>query len=104
MMVHLNFVMPFEDYEKIKALVINKLDIVRDVKFNFEYEEMAMDDEQIVRLYLPYMIENVNGDYVSITKMIVEKKASVTDAAVTYYALGDFATDRLNERLSHRFS
>ncbi len=104
MTVHLNFVMPFEDYEKIKALVINKLDIVRDVKINFEYEDMAMDDEQIVKLYLPYMIENVNGDYVSITKMIVEKKANVVDSAVTYYALGDFATDRLNERLAHRFS
>ena len=103
MPVRLNFVMPFLDYEKIKALIINKLDMISDVKFAFEYEDMALDDALIARLFLPYMIEEVNGEYVSITKMIDEKEVKVEESKVTYYALGDFATEQLNDRLSRRF-
>ncbi len=104
MPVRLNFVMPFLDYEKIKALIINKLDMISEVKFAFEYDEMALSDALIARLFLPYMIEEVNGDYISITKMIDEKKVSVAEGEVTYYALGDFAAKQLNDRLARRFS
>ena len=33
MPVRLNFVMPFLDYEKIKAIIIHKLDLITDVNF-----------------------------------------------------------------------
>ena len=102
--VRLNFVMPFLDYEKIKAIIIHKLDLITDVNFIFEYENPVLEDETLARLFLPYMIEEVNGEYVSITKMIDEKEVKIEDRMVTYYALGDFAAQQLNDRLARKFS
>lgn len=104
MPVRLNFVMPFLDYEKIKAIIIHKLDLITDVNFIFEYENPVLEDETLARLFLPYMIEEVNGEYVSITKMIDEKEVKIEDRMVTYYALGDFAAQQLNDRLARKFS
>lgn len=102
--VRLNFVMPFLDYEKIKAIIIHKLDLITDVNFIFEYENPVLEDETLAKLFLPYMIEEVNGEYVSITKMIDEKEVKIEDRMVTYYALGDFAAQQLNDRLARKFS
>lgn len=104
MPVRLNFVMPFLDYEKIKAIIIHKLDLITDVNFIFEYENSVLEDETLAKLFLPYMIEEVNGEYVSITKMIDEKEVKIEDRMVTYYALGDFAAQQLNDRLARKFS
>ena len=104
MPVRLNFVMPFLDYEKIKAIIIHKLDLITDVNFIFEYENPVLEDETLAKLFLPYMIEEVNGEYVSITKMIDEKEVKIEDRMVTYYALGDFAAQQLNDRLARKFS
>ncbi len=83
MPVRLNFVMPFLDYEKIKAIIIHKLDLITDVNFIFEYENPVLEDETLAKLFLPYMIEEVNGEYVSITKMIDEKEVKSEDRMVT---------------------
>ena len=104
MPVRLNFVMPFLDYEKIKAIIIHKLDLITDVDSIFEYENPVLEDETLAKLFLPYMIEEVNGEYVSITKMIDEKEVKIEDRMVTYYALGDFAAQQLNDRLARKFS
>lgn len=104
MPVRLNFVMPFLDYERIKAIIIHKLDLITDVNFIFEYENPVLEDETLAKLFLPYMIEEVNGEYVSITKMIDEKEVKIEDRMVTYYALGDFAAQQLNDRLARKFS
>lgn len=104
MPVRLNFVIPFLDYEKIKEIIIHKLDVITDVNFIFEYENPILEDETLVKLFLPYMIEEVNGEYVSITKMIDEKEVKIEDRVVTYYALGDFAAEQLNDRLARKFS
>ena len=61
MPIRLNFIIPFLDCEKIKALIINKLDIINEVRFDFTYENLLLDEEQITRLFLPYMIKEVNG-------------------------------------------
>ena len=39
----LNFVLPYDDLLKIKAIVKNKLDFVNDVKFRFRYQGMIPD-------------------------------------------------------------
>lgn len=104
MPVRLNFVIPFLDCEKIKAIIINKLDVISDVNFIFEYENQVLDEETVARLFLPYMIAEVNGEYISITKMIDEKRVKTEGNRVTYYALGEFATEQLNNKLARKFS
>ena len=103
MPIRLNFIIPFLDCEKIKALIINKLDIINEVQFEFTYENLLLDEEQIARLFLPYMIKEVNGSYISITKMIDERTVKKDGSRVIYHALGEFATDQLNEKLARRF-
>ena len=41
----LNFVVPFLDCEKIRAIIINKLNMLKDVEFDFTYEDMILSDE-----------------------------------------------------------
>lgn len=93
----------FFGLRKIKALIINKLDIIKEVQFDFTYENLLLDEEQIARLFLPYMIKEVNGSYISITKMIDERTVKKDGSRVIYHALGEFATEQLNEKLAHRF-
>ena len=103
MPIRLNFIIPFLDCEKIKALIINNLDIIKEVQFDFTYENLLLDEEQIARLFLPYMIKEVNGSYISITKMIDERTVKKNGSRVIYHALGEFATEQLNEKLARRF-
>ena len=87
--VTLNFVMPFLDCEKIKAVIMNKLDMLTDVEFDFTYEDMILTTEEIVSLYIPHMIHMLNGSYVAITKAIDEKKFDLEDGRLTIYSLGN---------------
>ena len=102
--VTLNFVMPFLDCEKIKAVIMNKLDMLTDVEFDFTYEDMILTTEEIVSLYIPHMIHMLNGSYVAITKAIDEKKFDLEDGRLTIYSLGNVATEQLNLRAAQEFS
>ncbi|MBR3705508.1 MAG: PHP domain-containing protein, partial [Firmicutes bacterium] len=99
----LNFVMPFLDCEKIKALVMHKLDMIKDVKFEFQYENVILSREEIVGLYIPHMIHELNGDYVALTKAIDEKDFDLEGDNLTIRALGNFATDQLNQKVAQEF-
>ena len=54
--VTLNFIIPFMDYEKIRALTINKIAVVKDVEMEFQYQNVVMDTDQIIRLFTPHMV------------------------------------------------
>ena len=94
--VTLNFVMPFLDCEKIKAVILHKLDMLKDVEFDFTYEDMILTDEEIIGLYIPHMIHVLNGSFVAITKAIDEKNFELEDDRLTIYSLGNVATEQLN--------
>ena len=102
--VTLNFVMPFLDCEKIKAVILHKLDMLKDVEFDFTYEDMILTDEEIIGLYIPHMIHVLNGSFVAITKAIDEKNFELEDDRLTIYSLGNVATEQLNLRAAGEFS
>ncbi|MBQ1229111.1 MAG: hypothetical protein IIX87_04470, partial [Firmicutes bacterium] len=99
----LNFIVPFLDCEKIKALVINKLDMIKDVKFEFDYRDVVLSPEEIVGLYIPHMIHQLNGNFMALTKSIDEKDFHLTETSLTIRSLGNFATDQLNQKVAAEF-
>lgn len=99
----LNFVMPFLDCEKIKAMIINKLDIIKGVSFDFIYKDVILDRKEIIGLYIPYMISKLNGTFLALTKSIDEKDFDLEGDNLTIRSLGNFATEQLNLKVSHEF-
>lgn len=68
-----NFVMPFADCEKVKAVILHKLDVLKEVELDFSYRDFVMSAEEAARLYVPHMVQILNGSYLAITKAIVRK-------------------------------
>ena len=83
-----NFVMPYADCEKIKAVVLHKLDIIKDVELVFTYRDLVMPAEDAARLYVPHMVNILNGSYRTITKTILENRIAVRDGKVWCPVLG----------------
>ena len=103
--VTLNFIIPFMDYEKIRALTINKIAVVKDVEMEFQYQNVVMDTDQIIRLFTPHMVHILNGSFVSITKGIDENDFELDENAgrVIFHVIGQFAAEQLNEKVAPEF-
>ena len=93
--ITLNFVMPFLDCEKIRAIIINKLDMIKDVEFDFKYEDLILSNEEIIGLYIPHMIHILNGSFIAITKAIEEKNFELEDDRLNIYSWGNVSTVQL---------
>ena len=59
--LRLNFVIPFLDVERIKGLILNKITQLSDVEFHFIYEDVILEEKEIVNLFIAHMIHIVNG-------------------------------------------
>lgn len=101
--IELNFVMPFEDVEKIKAVVINQIQGLKDVKLHFMYKNLIQTTDEIIKLCIEHMIDEVNGEYARSTKTIFPEDSVVKDGALTVYALGAVVVKDLNDRVSQLF-
>ncbi len=66
----MNFVPPYLDMERLKAQIIHQLDKINEVKFHYSFENVILEQQDIIRLFIPHMIEIINGEYASITKTI----------------------------------
>lgn len=100
----LNFVMPLEVCDKIKDELANKMDgRLKGVEINFSYSGMALEKTEAIKLFIPHMIEIVNGEYSSITKTIHTDRISLSGRELIIYALGDFAVEKLNETVKKKF-
>ena len=78
--------------------------MLKDVEFDFTYEDMILTDEEIIGLYIPHMIHVLNGSFVAITKAIEEKNFELEDDRLTIFSLGNVATEQLNLRVAQEFS
>ena len=99
----LNFVMPHLDMEKLKATLIHKLEGIHGVKLNYAYENVVLRQEDIVRLFIPHMIEIVNGEYTAITKTIRENHFIFDGKHLEIEAIGKVSTQQLNEKVKKLF-
>ncbi len=99
----MNFVPPYLDMERLKAQIIHQLDKINEVKFHYSFENVILEQQDIIRLFIPHMIEIINGEYASITKTIQWDEFSCEENEITIYALGNFATEQLNLKVKDKF-
>jgi len=101
--VELNFVVPFEDVLRLKALILNQIPHLKKVEFEFFYQEVILTKEEVVKLFIPHMTYLVQGEFASLTKTILPEEALLKDGQVTIYALGTVAVEHLNSKVSRKF-
>lgn len=100
----LNFVMPIDACHDIKERVGQKLgDMVSGVEINFSYDKILLTEEEIIGLFIPHMIEIINGGYGGITKAIQKDRFIWDGKILTVYAVGGFTVELLNKHVANQF-
>jgi DNA polymerase-3 subunit alpha (Gram-positive type) len=102
----LNFVIPFADLAVIRETMLKELPDVNGISFDFIYEDMCLTDSEIIGLYIPHMIQDVNGDYKHLTNTIFAQDYSYSPEGkrLVIKALGDEAVSKLNKDVALPFS
>jgi len=98
-----NFVMPFDDALKIKALIKNRVPNIESVDIIFTYKDMVQREDDIIRLSIEYIIHEINGSYAGITRTIRQEEYEIEGKNLTIYAIGELAVEGLNEHVAKRF-
>ena len=99
----LNFIPPYLDMERLKAQIIHQLDKIKGVRFQYHFQNVILKTEDIFRLFIPHMIDIVNGEYASITKTIQTDNFVYDGNQLSIYALGKFSTEQLNTKVNQLF-
>ncbi len=97
-----NFVMSWEDVERIRTMIAEEFPQSGSLKFKFTYRDVIQSAEEIVELAIGHMIYEVNGDYAHLTKTI-QGGVVLEDDIVTIPVLGDSAADQLNQKVAGMF-
>lgn len=103
MSIKLNFVVPFSDVEKIRNIIKKDFPMLKEVVLNFIYEDVLLSEQEILKHYIEYMIDEINGDYASITKTIFPKEYIYEDNKLIIMALGELAVKELNNKVAKLF-
>lgn len=101
--LRLNFIMPCLSMEKLKGVILHQIESLKDVKFKYIYENVILSEEEIIPLFIPHMIEIINGKYAAITKSIESSKYVCEGDRLQIFALGRLASEQLNEKVAHQF-
>lgn len=101
--LRLNFIMPALDMAKVRGILLHQFSDLSDVKFEYIYENIILSEEEIIGLFIPHMIEIINGRFAAITKTIEPKKYRIEDGKVIVFALGRLATEQLNDKVAYLF-
>lgn len=101
--LRLNFIMPALDMAKVRGILLHQFSDLSDVKFEYIYENVILSEEEIIGLFIPHMIEIINGRFAAITKTIEPKKYLIEDGKLIIFALGRLATEQLNDKVAYLF-
>lgn len=101
--IDLNFIMPFNDYRRVAALLINKLSEINSVSIDFNYHDIDIDDKTLLKLFLPYMAESLPKQWVGLEKSIHMEDVEITENVVTIYTLGKTTCEILNDVAKKKF-
>jgi DNA polymerase-3 subunit alpha (Gram-positive type) len=102
--IRLNFIVPMDQVSRIKQSMLSEIPGLSDVEINFIYDQVSMERDEIIALFIEHMIHLVNGKYSVITKTIFPKEFWVEDGTLFIYALGDVAVKNLNQEVAPKFS
>ncbi|WP_206457826.1 PolC-type DNA polymerase III [Anaerovorax sp. IOR16] len=101
--IKLNFIIPFDDVQKLKLVLQKEFPQLSDVAFHFFYEEVILSTEEIIKLALPHMIDEINGDYAHLTRTIFIDQYTLKDSLLQIKALGEAAVFELNQKTARLF-
>ncbi len=104
--VGLNFVMPYDDVEKVKEGIMKRIPELRRVRCQFTYqkEAMVMEPEEQMKYFILHMIQIINGKYATLTGNIIPESARIRDDLLNISTLGRMAADRLNSQVAPQFA
>jgi DNA polymerase-3 subunit alpha (Gram-positive type) len=97
--MRLNFIIPAEDDRKLKEAVIRQLQGLTGVELRYHYErdQMALSEEDILRLYLPRLIRESE----SFAKVAFDpSRVQIRGRSAVLGSFGRMATEKLNGELA----
>ena len=92
----LNFVVPYGDLKTMREKLFNKVEGLKKVDFIFRYDDMVMKESEILKLYMPYLMNEV-PELVSIAKTIDDSCIKKEDGCIAIYLLGEESAKRFND-------
>lgn len=102
--ITLNFVVPLKACDKIKDEIAKRLDNqISGVELNFFYEDMVLNAEEIIELFIPHMIDMVKEDHGSLVKSIHTENYKWDGQYLVLHAVGDFVVNLLNKEAKKSF-
>ncbi len=101
----LNFVLPYDELLKIKAIVKSKLDFIDDVKFRFKYDNVILTEEEIIKNYLPYLIQILESNGSGFATAMNGKFFALDKETeiLTFHCFGKTSEEQLNQQISPQF-
>ena len=102
--IRLNFIVPMDQVRRIKKSMMEEIPGLSGVDISFIYDQISLERDQIIGLFIEHMVDLVNGKYSVITKTIFPKEFWVEEGTLFIYALGDTAVEKLNQEVAPKFS
>jgi DNA polymerase-3 subunit alpha (Gram-positive type) len=92
----LNFIIPFHDIESIKYKLKKEIDGISNISFRFRYEEMVLNECEIIRLSIPYMFASM-PEFAKYAHSADLDNCETEGSNVIIYSLGERSSNILNE-------
>ena len=92
----LNFVIPYSDIQIMREKLCNDVGGLKKVDFRFRYDDMVMDEHEILEHYMPYLMNGV-PELVSIAKTVDSDCIKKEDGCIAIYLLGEESARRFND-------
>ena len=108
LLIKTNIVFPFENLEDIRNKILGTIPTLKEIIFEFIYDQIVLEAEKAILLYLPHLINKENGGLRVITNSLFLEEVQIEKLSedgfnVNIPVVGETAAIRLNESLSNKF-
>ena len=101
--LRLNFIFPESDVREMTEALRENFPELNGVVFDFEYKDVFLDEETILRLYVPHLIRIAESRMPSMAQAILPGAYLWRDGILEFQVLGDAAASGLNGQFSEEF-
>lgn len=100
----LNFIIPHESVKAIKNAILNSFNYVEDVILSYDFNNMILNQEDIIHSYLDYLYEHVELEQKYLINAIIKDKIQFEEKKIIIYAVGNTAVNEMNKYFSEPFA
>lgn len=101
--ITLNFIIPYRNIEEIKEGIKEKSGGKYQVEFEFNYKELVISTKDIIRLYIPHLVNDRLIGYAAFLKSINLSSFKYKDDTLVLKAFGETAAALLNKNVKVPF-